>query len=151
MGSVGEEFLSQAIHNEIAARDIYESIAEKIDVPAGKRVMVIMSREEESHRKILTKRLVALTGGEFEFDESLDTGPDFAFMEKSTFGRTDAVEALSLCLGAEIDAIRFYSHELQNATESPDVKMLKSLIKFEKRHKKRLENELRKLRAKNQL
>jgi len=147
--AVGEEFLRKAIHSEIVARDAYRSISDKIDVPEGKQVMLDMSAEEDRHREILSERFLVRTGTEFSFDPGLKPGPNFSFIEKSTFSHTDALDALSLCLGAEIDAISYYEGELYSATESEDVKMLKSLVKFEKKHKKKLEKELKRLKETN--
>ncbi len=147
--AVGEEFLLKAIHGEIIARDAYRSIAQKIAVRDGKQVMLAMSVEEDKHREALSDRYQLLTGKGFVFDPNLQPGSDFGFLEKSTFSRTDAVEALSLCLGAEIDAINYYSGELVDATETEDIKMLKTLVKFEKRHKKKLEKEIKRLKETN--
>jgi rubrerythrin len=147
--AVGEEFLRKAIHSEIIARNAYEAIAAKIEATEGKQVMLDMSAEEDNHRSLLSTRYQALSGKEFVFDPNLKPGPDFSFVEKSVFGHTDAVEALSLCLGAEIDAIAYYSGELVEATETEDVKMLKFLVKFETKHKKKLEKELKRLQDTN--
>jgi rubrerythrin len=65
--------------------------------------------------------------------------PDFTFIEKSVFTFTDAIEALRLCLGAEIDAVYLYSKQMETARTKSDMRMLKSLVRFEKRHKKHLE------------
>ena len=149
MGTIGEGFLYRAIHSEIIAREAYKSISEKIESTEGREVMLAMSAEEDRHREILADRFLAVTGKNFLFDPEQKPGPDFSFIEKSAFSRTDALDALSLCLGAEIDAINYYNHELGKATERPDVKMLKSLVKFEKKHKTRLEKEIRRLRETN--
>ena len=147
--TVEQNFLVKAIHNEIAAKDAYRSIADKIEASGGKKVMLAMSAEEENHREILDKRHRILTGEECKHDPELATGPSFAFIDKSVFTHTDALEALSLCLGAEIDAIEFYSDEMSRATESDDIRMLKSLVNFEKKHKKKLERELNRLKKAN--
>jgi rubrerythrin len=111
--------------------------------------MLAISAEEDEHRAILSIRYQTLTESEFVFDPDLKPGPDFSFIEKSTFTHTDALDALSLCLGAEIDAINYYEGELHEATESADIKMLKNLVKFEKRHKKKLEREIDQLKKTN--
>ena len=149
MAAIDKSFLHKAIHSEITARDAYASISEKIEVPEGKRVMLVMSAEEEKHRVMLSDRYKTLTGEEFNVDSDSEPGPDFDFIERSTFSRTDALEALTLCLGAEIDAISYYSKELTRATETEDMRMLKALVKFEKKHKKKLEKEIKRLRQTN--
>lgn len=147
--AVGDEFLHKAIHSEISARDAYKVIANKIEATEGKQVMLDMSAEEDNHHRLLAARYQTLTGREFVFDADLKPGPDFTFVERSAFNHTDAVEALSLCLGAEIDAISYYEGELVEATETEDIKMLKFLVKFETKHKKRLEKELKRLQETN--
>ncbi|MBT3274449.1 MAG: ferritin family protein [Spirochaetales bacterium] len=149
MAHPGSDFLVTAIHSEIVARDAYIAIGYKIDVEGGKKVMKAMAAEEDEHRHLLAGRYKTLTGKDFIYNPDLKPGPDFSFIEKSTFGRTDALEALRLALGAEEDAIRFYSGELEKAADRSDVKMLNTLIRFERGHKKKLEKEIKRLQTKN--
>ena len=128
--AVGEEFLRNAIHSEIIARDAYKSISEKIEVQEGKDVMLAMSAEEDRHRAVLSVRYQTITDQEFVYDPELEPGPNFSFIEKSSFTHTDALDALSLCLGAEIDAINYYEGALHEAEDSADIKMLKGLVKL---------------------
>ena len=147
--AIGESFLYKAIHSEIVAREAYKAIAEKIGVPDGKAVMVAMSAEEDRHRAVLSARYRALTKQDFAVDPELKPGPNFDFIDKSAFGHTEALDALSLCLSAEIDAISHYSRALSEAENSEDRTMLKSLLGFEKKHKKKLEREIKRLKETN--
>lgn len=149
MERFGEDFLLQAIHSEIIARDAYADMAEKIKASDGKAVIAAMSKEEEHHRTVLADRYKALAGRDYTFDSNMDAGPDFSFIKESTFGYTGALDALRLALSAEIDAIKHYSHALDGAADREDKKMLTTLIKFEKGHKKKLEKELKKLTSTN--
>ena len=156
-----ESFLLQAIRNESLSRDVYESLARKIEGD-GRAILKRMSKEEDTHHLILSERyrqvfhkepVFSDTGsgnGSDTFTEttaSADTAgaplPDFSFIENSVFTYTAAVEALRLCLGAEIDAIYLYSKQMETARTKSNMRMLKSLIRFEKRHKKRLERLLK--------
>jgi rubrerythrin len=149
VGSDAGEFLLTAIHSEIAARDAYRAIGERVKNPEGQRVMLAMSEEEERHRNILADRYRAVHGEEYHYDPGRASGPDFTFLEKSTFGHTDALEALRLCLASEIDAIGYYSRALASTADRADKRILRSLVRFEKRHKKMLEREIRRLETKN--
>ena len=149
MGNDGSEFLLTAIHSEIAARNVYRAIGERVKNLEGRRVMFAMSEEEERHRIALAARYRAVHGEEYRFDPENPSGPDFTFLQKSTFGRTDALEALRLCLGSEIEAIAYYSRALASSADKADKRMLKSLVRFEKQHKKMLEREIKRLETKN--
>ncbi len=151
---------------ETAARDVYQSISDRITTPSGRRFMLAMSEEEERHRKRLIDRFREIDGRELESAKNrvspapdADGGTsgdavgaaagrsanlpfDFSFVEKSVFSHTDAMEALKLCLGSEIDAISFYSRELSKAKNRRDARMLRWLVRFERKHKRKLEREL---------
>lgn len=149
MGSVGSDFLLRAIHSEIAARDSYKAIADKIDVSEGKRVMLAMSVEEDGHREILANRYLSLTGSAYEYDSSTVIGTSFDFIEKSSFSYTGAADALSLCLSAEIDAESFYCRATDEVTEPEDLKMIRSLIRFERKHIRKLLRAISRLKRRN--
>jgi rubrerythrin len=143
-----EEVLLKAIHSEIQSRNAYELLAGRIKHESGRLVMDAMSREEEGHRRTLAAWYRKLTGRDYAFDTNIEVGPDLSFIKKSTFAYTDGLEALRLALGAEIDAIAFYTEALQTAGKN-DKKTLKSLIKFENRHKKILTKEIEKMETSN--
>ena len=149
MAEPTEEILLKAIHSEILARNAYEMLAGRIAVEGGKRVMTTMSKEEEGHRAILAARYLKLTGKEYEFDANIEAGPDFSFIKASAFKYTDALEALKLALSAEIDAIAFYSNAADESSSRSDRGMFKSLLRFEKKHKKILTKEIEKLQKSN--
>ena len=149
MAEVSEEILIQAIHSEILARNAYETLAGRIEAEEGRQVMRRMSKEEEGHRSTLAARYQKLTGKNYEFDARIKAGPDFSFIKASTFKHTDALEALKLALGAELDAIAFYSRAAGEAGGMADKSMFKSLIRFEKKHKKILTKEIGKLQKFN--
>ena len=149
MAGIGDGFLLKAIHSEIIARDAYKDLSNRINDDSGKRTMLALSSDEEGHRTMLAARFKKLFGKEYDFDPDMDAGPDFSFINKSTFGRTDAEEVLRLAIGSEIDAVKYYSSELDQEIDSGDRKMLKTLIKIETGHKKKLERELKRLTKTN--
>ena len=80
-----EDVLLLAIHSEILARNAYEMLAGRIEDEDGRAIMSKMSKEEEAHRATLAARYHKLTGKEYEFDASLDAGPDFSFLKAGAF------------------------------------------------------------------
>ena len=145
MATIGEDFLAQAIHSEIVARDAYRKLSNRIESEGGKRVMTRMAEEEEGHRVLLSERFHSLNGRPFDESASHDGATDLSFVEKSVFSRTDTLEALKLCLGAEIDAIHRYSFALDSVTEPQDRRMLRLLIRFERGHRKKIERQIGRL------
>ena len=149
MAEISEEILLKAIHSEILARNAYEMLAGRIQAEDGRRIMATMSKEEEGHRSTLAARYLKLTGKDYEFDANIEAGPDFSFIKASAFKYTDALEALKLALSAEIDAIAFYSKAIDEAGGIGDKSMFKSLLRFEKKHKKILTKEIAKMQKSN--
>ncbi len=157
MSEFNTEFLEKAIRIENNAREAYTKIADRIEVKSGKRLMLAMAGEERRHASVLTDRYRKLTGTEYGTSAE-NEGPareeqhdiiDFSFIEKSVFSHTDAMEALKLCLGAELDAISFYEGERLKNTDRDDRRILKWLVRFEKKHKKKLEREIVQLEKHN--
>ena len=149
MGRIGESQLLHAIHSEIIARDAYATLSEMIQVADGKSAMQKLSSEEEKHRAALAKRYELAVGHDYVYDPELKAGPDYSFLRKSVFGHTQAMEALRLALGAEIDSVTFYTNQLGTTDDPDERRMLKELVKFEKAHQKRLQKEIRKLEKTN--
>jgi len=137
-----EEILLKAIHAEIQARNAYELLAGRIEAESGKRAMSAIAKEEEEHRLTLANWYRKLTGRDYEYDPGIKAGPDLAFIKASAFRYTDGLEALKLALGAEDDAIAFYTEAVENTDVRGDRHILKILLKFEKKHKKLLTKEI---------
>ena len=149
MAQLSEQHQLRAIHGEIIARDLYAKLGEKIDSSDGKTVMLRLSAEEETHRVALAARYRSIHGKEYEYDADLSAGRDYSFLKDSVFGYTQAMEALKLALGAEVDAANMYSQFLNDATERDDIRMLRDLVKFEKQHQKKLRREITKIEKSN--
>ncbi len=150
MAETGEEILLKAIHSEILARNVYEMLAGRIEVEDGRRIMRRMSKEEDGHRSTLAARYLKLTGREYQFDAGIKAGPDFSFIKASAFRYTDALEALKLALGTELEAIAFYKKTADEAGSGIGGKrMFASLSRFEKKHKKILTKEIAKMQKFN--
>jgi rubrerythrin len=147
--SFKQEILAQAINSEIHARDLYRSLNEKLRDSTAKKRMLKLSHEEDSHRKILSERYRALFSLEFEPRGDVATGPDFELLQASTYRYTDLFEVIRLAIGAESEAISFYQKQWESISDSKDKSILKSLIRFERGHKRKLEHELDRLIRRN--
>jgi rubrerythrin len=148
MSQLSADVLSQAINSEIHARDLYRRLAEKLTIEASRQIMEQLSAEEEQHRQILSNRYRSLFSEDFQPNPKGPKGPDFSLLQSSTFAYTDLFEVIRLAIGAESEAATFYSRQLSSASDPEEVKMLKTLVRFEKGHRKKLERELRRLTKK---
>ena len=54
--SLKMDIMKKAIQSEIMAKDFFSKVSSKIKNKKGRRRMLKLSREEESHRNILEKR-----------------------------------------------------------------------------------------------
>lgn len=146
---MSEQHLLEAIHSEIIARDLYVMLAEKIVVKESKEIMNELSKAEEKHRATLAARYRSLVGKEYEYDPEMNAGPDISFLKDSVFEFTQANEALRIALSGEIDSANFYRRLLETADDNDDIKMLKSLIKYEESHQAIIKAEMKKLEETN--
>ena len=140
--------LSQAIENEIHARELYRTLSEKISIEDGKQRMVKLSDEEEQHRRILNERYKVLFKKDYEPAPGGPTGPDFQLLQASTYAYTDLFEVIRLAIGAEAEAAAFYMQLRASASDPAETRMLRYLIRFEKAHQRKLERELHRLARK---
>lgn len=138
---LGEEVLRKAIQGEMQAMNFYKDVSNMIINKKAKNLMETLSIEEKKHKDILENRYKFLYKKDFEeipgfiFDKNLDV-PKLGLNSQS-----EAIQILSSAIEAESNAIKFYN-ELLNETESiEDKDLLKSLIKFEEGHKKKLQDE----------
>jgi rubrerythrin len=147
--SLKQDILTQAIHSEIHARDLYRSLSERLGDRTAKERMLMLSDEENYHRQILSDRYQTLFGQPFEPRADVSTGPDFELLKSSTYKYTDIFEVIRLAIGAESEAISFYRKQRENVSDPKDTSILKKLIRFENGHKRRLERELERLTRRN--
>jgi rubrerythrin len=148
MSHLSAVVLSQAIENEIHARELYRTLSEKISIEDGRERMARLSEEEEQHRRILSDRYRALYQKDYQPAPGGPTGPDFKLLQASTYEYTDLFEVIRLAIGAEAEAAAFYMQLRASASDPAETRMLKYLIRFEKAHRKKLERELHRLARK---
>jgi rubrerythrin len=142
---MNEDILTQAIHSEIHARDLYRKLSDRLEYETAKSRMLKLSEEEDYHRQILSSRYQTLFNKTFEPRGDVSTGPDFKLLEDSAYKYTDLLEVIRLAIHAESKAITFYSEQRESVSDPEDKSILKTLVRFEKGHKRKLEHELNRL------
>jgi rubrerythrin len=147
MESLSEEILRRAIRIEVKARDFYSGLAEQIQNRRGRRKMKALSRNEEHHRRMLQRRFRSLLGRDHDPSSGRDTTTDEGAEDPSSLaehGFTDqasALQVVSFAIGMEDRAARYYTDQLNNVHDPTDIRLLKRLVRFENRHKNRLQAE----------
>ena len=137
--SLKVDIMKKAIQSEIMAKDFFSKVSSKIKNKKGRRRMLKLSREEESHRNILEKRYIILYGEEFTPDPAIQVGEIFRWKEADIPDIATALEVVSIGIQGENDAIQFYKKQLENVNDAEDIKILEKLIKFEESHKIKLQ------------
>ncbi len=147
MASLSEEILRGAIQTEIRARDFYSRLADQIQNRRGRRKINALSRNEEHHKKMLEKRFRSLLGREYDpsTDQDKATGEGAedpnGLVENGFSDKASALHVVSLAIALEDKAARFYAEQLNKVDDPIDVRLLERLVRFETRHKVKLQNE----------
>ena len=136
-----QNILERAITKETLSRDFYARVAKGIKNRQGIQRMQNLSREEESHRKILAMRYSILFEKEFIADSPPPDDPKYRIAEAALFDHPLALEILSLAIGLEQESISDYRKQLATVDDPNDRNILDNLVRFEESHKKRLEEE----------
>ena len=151
MASLSEEILRGAIQTEIRARDFYSRLADQIQNRKGHRKMNALSRNEEHHKKMLERRFRSLLGREYnpstDQDKTTDGGAEDpnGLVEHGFTDKASALHVVSLAIGLEDRAARYYTEQLKKVDDPRDVRLLERLVRFETRHKVRLQAEYERL------
>ena len=145
MAGLQENILNEAIQKEIHARDFYAKISGKIVNNKGRQRMLKLSKEEDSHRKILENRYKNLFKKDFAPNPEIPPEFKFTAAEDTVLDANSSLEIVSIAIGFEEDAIQLYSGQLAAVSDPEDQKILKKLVKFEQGHKSKLQNEHQRL------
>ena len=151
MVSLSEEILCRAIHTEISARDFYSRLSDQIQNRRGHRKMRALSRSEEHHKVMLMRRFRSLLGRDYNPSQDQDNTTDVGAEDPNSLGKhvfTDqasAIDVVSFAIGMEDRAARYYFEQLEHVDDPSDVRLLKRLVRFETRHKDRLQAEYARL------
>jgi rubrerythrin len=134
-----EEILTKAIHKEIQIRDFYRDVSGKIDNKKGRKQMLALSNGEDEHRDILSSRYKALFGKNFVPDPGFPADSSLDARKTTVYDQATAVDVVSIGITSENNAISLYRGLIDEVSDDEDIKILKKLIKFEEKHKKRLQ------------
>ena len=138
-GSIKEDILSKAIHMEIQARNFYREVSEKIKNKKGRTQMLNLSDGEQEHRDILCERFKALFGRNFAQDPDYPQDARLAASKSAVHDQASALEVVSIGIATEKISIDLYRGLIDEVSEAEDIKLLKKLVKFEEKHKQRLQ------------
>lgn len=134
------KLLELAIYQEIATRDFYLQVSQRIQDRGGKRKFLDLSEEEEKHRETVGQWYEKEAGQSFQPDPE-PIKPIFQFPEGSIFNQSTALEAVSVGIQLERESANFYA-SWKEKEEEPELKsVLQKLIEFENNHYLRLKEE----------
>jgi len=138
--TLGLEILYMAIHQEIQANEFYTKMASRVESKKGRKMLLKLAEEENSHRDSLSKRFLTLFGKPFTPDPDPLGNENLKNFEEAVFTRTSQLEAVSIGIGMEKEAAAFYSAMMDETDVAADLKLVKKLYKFELGHVNKLQN-----------
>lgn len=138
-GSMKEEILTKAVHMEIQTRDFYRGVSEKIGNKKGRKQMLALSNGEDEHRDILSSRYKALFGKDFALDPDFPPDPQLEGSKSAVRDQATAMEVVSIGIASENNAIDFYRGLIDEVSDAEDLEILEKLVKFEEKHKQKLQ------------
>ena len=148
-GTLSEDIMVQAIHLEIHTRDFYREAAAMIENKKGNSLMLKLANEEDFHRDILTARFKKLLEKDFIEDPNYPRDPKIRSVESAVFDQATAKEVVSIGISGENLSIKLYRTQIDTVTDPEDTKILKNLVKFEEKHKSKLQKIYRRLEKRN--
>ena len=138
-GSIKEEILVKAIHMEIQARDFYREVSNKIKNKKGRKQILSLSGGEDEHRHILSSRFTALFGKDFVLDPDYPVDSRLDASKSAVHDQSSAMEVVSIGISTENISIDLYRGLADEVSDGEDIKLLIKLVKFEEKHKRRLQ------------
>ena len=144
--SLTEEILGRGIQIEKAASYFYSSVAGRLENRKSRRKMLSLSKSEGRHKRILEgrhRRLFGSTNIPISEDDSDHMSVEDLMnqVEHVLTGQSLPLHVVSFAIGLEDRAISYYTEQLEKTDEPGDIRMLKRLVRFETRHKSRLQRE----------
>jgi len=132
------EVLSLAIEREIAAQQIYETAADRIQEPAGKVLLTELAGQEAEHRAML-ESVPPDQAEQFQPDETQDRQIG-EYLEPTPLAPDSSLQdVLIYAIKREDDARHFYQ-TMAKMVEGGDLReLLQKLATMETSHKARLE------------
>ncbi|QDA31357.1 rubrerythrin [Thermococcus indicus] len=129
-----EELLGMAIKAEIGARKFYESLAERIEIPALKEKITWLAGEEGKHEALLRKMYGSMFPGKEVLYPEEHIGPELQPVARELHSAQDIIELIRWAMRAEEIAAQFYE-EIEKIVETEDRKrLMRYLSDMEKGH-----------------
>lgn len=133
------QVISEAIHNEIAARQFYENVSSRIKDAYLKDLFVDFAKEEKKHETILSKILDQgkMDAAYFDFDKDFQVAETIDMPEVTP--EMDLKSAIGLAMKNEEIAMKQYLALAANCSD-PDLKAIfQDLAAMERGHKHMME------------
>ena len=136
-----KQVISDAVQNEIEAKEFYEKISKKIKDDYLKELFEVLAKEEENHEKILTNILnkEKIQASQFNFETDFKVAETIAMPEVNE--KMDLKNAIGLAMKNEEIAMNNYTL-LADSCDDPELKtVFQDLAAMERGHKNKMEVE----------
>ena len=136
-----KQVISDAVQNEIEAKEFYEKISKKIKDDYLKELFEGFAKEEENHEKILTNILnkEKIQASQFNFETDFKVAETIAMPEVNE--KMDLKNAIGLAMKNEEIAMKNYTL-LADSCDDPELKtVFQDLAAMERGHKNKMEVE----------
>jgi rubrerythrin len=143
-----KEFWQDAVKAEIQAANFYNDLSSKVQNPKATKRLQKLAADEADHRMELLKQYGAHFNQSYRIPKDQEPEPLFDFAAKAITEQATALEVISVAIGAENKAIERYSTAKEQADNPVDEKLMEKLVKFEQKHKKKLQKEYQRLEKK---
>lgn len=139
-----KDALSSLIHQEYQAGNFYRFIADKIKSTKPRNIMMSIAKDEDSHQESLSLKYKEKFGDRFKIDPKKPELPEFDYDSLGYLEQPKVLEVLSFAIGAEGNFIENYEALKKHAPSEEEEKLIKSIIKSETSHKKKLQKQYKK-------
>jgi len=134
-----KDVISDAIKNEIEAKEFYENVSKKIKDAYLQELFQKFSKEEEKHEIILTKILNQEKIQNFHFDFKKDYKVSETIEMPEVNEKMNLKEAIGLAMKSEEIAMKKYTNLAENC-DNPELKaVFLNLASMERAHKFKME------------
>ena len=135
-----EEILAMAIQSEIQARNFYGRVSEKVTKPKVKRMVLKIAGDEAGHISVLSRQFRKRFGRDYA-PGTTEADPKLKVADADAYSISAALEIVSVAIGLENKAIRFYSEQVERTDDQEERKLLAKLVRFEEGHKKKMQRQ----------
>lgn len=147
MSKTAEDILKEAILLELRGKAFYQSVAEKSDSPAAKKIFEMMAEEEDLHIKFLSTQFANYTKKlSFVKPEAPVEDPDEEItmkvltdqLKKEVNAASFEAAAISSAMDFEGRAVKLYAERAKSATDANERELYQILARWEGGHQKML-------------